>query len=137
MEGDGTSLHFALLDVDFVPTEDNGDFLANSLEITVPVWHIFIGDARRDVEHDDTALTLDIVAITESTKLLLPCCIPHIETNGTKVGRKVQGMYFNTQCCNVLLFKLSSQVTLDESRLACTSIANYTPLDAIVKRKLM
>ena len=34
MEGDGLGLDFALLDIDFVAAEDNGDIFANSDEVT-------------------------------------------------------------------------------------------------------
>ena len=34
MEGDGLCLHFALLDIDLVTAEDDGDVFANSNEVT-------------------------------------------------------------------------------------------------------
>ena len=52
----------------------------------MPVWHVLVGDAGGDIEHDDTALTLDIVAIAETTKLLLTSGIPNIEADGAEVG---------------------------------------------------
>ena len=63
----------------------------------MPIGDVFIGDTRRDVEHDDSALALDVVSITETTKLLLPCGIPGIEANGPKVGRESQGVHFDTK----------------------------------------
>jgi hypothetical protein len=52
----------------------------------VPVGHVLIRDAGRDVKHDDAALALDIVAIAETTKLLLACGIPYIEADRAEVG---------------------------------------------------
>ena len=49
--------------------------------LTVPIWNILVRDSGRDVEHDDAALPVDIVSISETTKLLLPRRIPHIELN--------------------------------------------------------
>ena len=85
------------LDIDFVATENNGDVLAHSLEITVPVGDILVRDTRRHVKHDDTALTLDVVSITETTKLLLASGIPDVKANGTEVGRERQGVNFDTK----------------------------------------
>ena len=53
--------------------------------LTVPVRDVLIGDAGSDVEHDDTALSVDVVTISETTKLLLPSGVPHIEDNLTEI----------------------------------------------------
>lgn len=45
----------------------------------MPVGNVFIRDARRDVEHDDTALAVDVVSITETSELLLACGVPDVE----------------------------------------------------------
>ena len=88
VEGDVRSLHFPLLfesthalalpshftvcekgkniihlDVDLVTTKHDGDVLADTLEVAVPVGHVLVRDTRRDVEHDDPALALDVVSI--------------------------------------------------------------------------
>jgi len=52
----------------------------------VPVGDILVSDSGRDVEHDNTALPIDVVSITESTELLLTGGIPHIELEFTEVG---------------------------------------------------
>ena len=72
--------------VDFVSAQHNGNVLADTLKITMPVWHIFIRDARRDVEHNNAALALNVVAITETTKLFLASGVPDIEHDRAKVG---------------------------------------------------
>jgi len=54
----------------------------------VPVWNVLVGNPRGDVEHDDTALTVDVVSISQPTKLLLTSGIPNIELEFTKVGKK-------------------------------------------------
>ena len=53
--------------------------------LTMPVWHVLVGDTRCDVKHDDAALAVDVVAISQPTKLLLPCCIPDIELDTSVV----------------------------------------------------
>lgn len=51
----------------------------------MPVGNVLIGDAGGDVEHDDTALSVDVVTITETTKLLLAGSVPHIELDLAEV----------------------------------------------------
>ena len=104
MESHGTSLHFSFLrsqrvrkfnkecrtkahlHVNFVATQHDGNVFADTFEVTMPVWYVFVCDPRCDVEHDDTALTLDVIAIPEAAKLLLTSGIPDVEADGSKVG---------------------------------------------------
>ena len=53
--------------------------------LTVPVGDILVGDAGCDIEHDDTALAVDIVSITKTSKLLLSCGIPDVELDVAQV----------------------------------------------------
>ena len=76
----------AYLDVDLVAAQYDGDVLTHPLEVTMPIWDVLVGDARSDVEHDNAALTLNVVAIAEATKLFLTSGIPHIEADGAVVG---------------------------------------------------
>lgn len=89
MEGDGLGLDLALLDVDLVTAEDDGDVLADTDEIAVPVGDVLVGDAGSDIEHDDTALAVDVVTVTETTELLLTGGIPDIELDLTEVLQKL------------------------------------------------
>ena len=52
---------------------------------TVPVGDVLVGDAGSDIEHDDAALSVDVVAITKTTELLLSSGVPDIELDLTKV----------------------------------------------------
>jgi hypothetical protein len=115
VEGDKACLHFSFLcaklrrckrsieksdtyfDVDFVTTQHDGDVLADSLKITMPVWNVFVCDSRSNVKHDDPALALNIVTIAKTTKLLLASSVPNVEADGTKIGGEGEGMNFDTQ----------------------------------------
>lgn len=97
MEGDGAGLDLPLLDVDLVTAKNNGDVLADALEITVPVGDVLVGDSAGHIEHDDTALSLDVVTITETTKLLLSGSVPDVEADGTKVGVELKGVDLDTK----------------------------------------
>ena len=74
------------LDVDLVSAEDDGNVLADALEVSVPVGHVLVCDLGRDVKHDDAGLPLDVVAVAEPAKLLLPGRVPAVEDDLAKVG---------------------------------------------------
>jgi len=52
---------------------------------TVPVGDVLVCDTRGDVEHDDTALSVDVVSIAETTKLLLTGGVPDVELDLAEV----------------------------------------------------
>jgi hypothetical protein len=58
---------------------------ARSGKRTVPVGDVLVGDTRSYVEHDDTALAVDVVAITKTTELLLTGSVPDVELDLAKV----------------------------------------------------
>ena len=63
----------------------------------MPVRHVLVGDTRGHVEHDDTALALDVVSVSETTKLLLAGCVPDVEADGTEVGVEGEGVDLDTE----------------------------------------
>ena len=63
----------------------------------MPVGNIFVGDAGRDIKHDNAALALDVVTIPETTKLLLSSSIPDVEADRAKVGRELQRVDLDTE----------------------------------------
>jgi hypothetical protein len=101
----------------------------------VPVGDVLVGNAGGNIEHDDTALAVDVVTVTETTELLLTGGIPDIELNLTEVlrwistphrstwGRETYGgeakrVNLDTEGGHVLLLELSGQMTLDEGGLS-------------------
>ena len=52
----------------------------------MPVGDVFVGDSGGDVEHDDGALALDVVAVAEPAEFFLPGCVPDVEFDGPAVG---------------------------------------------------
>lgn len=110
----------------------------------MPVGDVLVGDAGCHVEHDDTALAVDVVAITETAKLLLTGSVPHVELDravvlgGSNVsmsvygrdtdrggvvfweethGGEAKGVNLDTEGGHVLLLEFTSQVTLDKGGL--------------------
>ena len=59
------------------------------LPLTMPVGYVLVRDTRCDIKHDHPALSVDVVPIPETTKLLLPCRVPYVELDRTKVLRKI------------------------------------------------
>lgn len=61
----------------------------------MPVGNILIGNPRGDVEHDNTTFTVDVVAVSQSSELLLAGGIPYIELEFTEVGEETEGASMN------------------------------------------
>lgn len=51
----------------------------------MPVGNVLVGDTGGNIEHDDTALSVDIVSISQTTELLLTSGIPHVELDRAQV----------------------------------------------------
>jgi hypothetical protein len=51
----------------------------------MPVWDVLVGDTGCDVKHDDTTLSVDVVAITETAELFLTGSVPDVKLNLTQV----------------------------------------------------
>jgi hypothetical protein len=107
----------------------------------VPVGDVLVGNSRGHIEHDDTTLSIDVVTVTKTTKLLLTSRVPDIEGDVTEVliscqrecasgkkngdadksftyGGEAERVNLYTKSCHVLLLELTSQVTLDEGGLS-------------------
>ena len=59
VESDLLGLDLSVLDIDLVANEHNGDVLADSDEILVPLGDVLVGDSGADIEHDDSAVATD------------------------------------------------------------------------------
>ena len=135
MEGDGLRFDLSVLDVDLVAAEHDGYVLAHAHQVLVPGGHVFVGDARRDVKHDDGALALDVVAVAEAAELLLARSVPHVEGDGSSICREAERVHFHAQGGHVFLLELASQVSLDERGLAHTAVADQYKLSTGTSRR--
>ena len=79
MKSNRLGLDFALLYINFVAAQDDGNIITHTSQITMPIGDVLVGDAGSNIKHDDAALALNIVAITESTKFLLSGSIPQLQ----------------------------------------------------------
>lgn len=57
MKYNALSFDFPVFDVHLVATKDDGNVLTDTDQVTMPVGHVFIGDSRGDVKHDDSTLS--------------------------------------------------------------------------------
>jgi hypothetical protein len=83
----------------------------------VPVGYILISDPGRNVKHDDPALSLDVISIAETTKLLLSSSVPDVEANGAKAGGKFERVDLYPEGGDVFLFEFAGQVALLDGML--------------------
>ena len=81
MELNVSGLDLPVLHVDLVSNEDDWNVLANANYISMPVRYVLVGNSASNIEHDDGALTLDIITVSETAEFLLTSCIPHIEAD--------------------------------------------------------
>ena len=129
VEGNLLGFDFAVLDLHLVPHEDNWNVLADAGEIAVPVRDVLVSDTGRDIEHDNRALTLDVVPVAQSTKFFLPRRVPHVEFDGTTVGIKGERMDLHAERCDVFLFKLPRQMALDKGGFPDTAVTDQNQLE--------
>jgi hypothetical protein len=51
----------------------------------VPVWDVLVGDTGGNVEHDDAALAVDVVSISQAAELLLASGVPDVKLDLAQV----------------------------------------------------
>lgn len=125
VKDDALGLNLSVFNVYFVATQDNGNVLTNADQITMPVGYVLIGDSRGDVKHNDSTLscgrstsgvnretllhhtttfkrnagenTLNIIAISQASELLLAGGVPNVEFDISSVGVEKQWVDFNSK----------------------------------------
>ena len=107
MERNLFRLDLTVLNFDFVASQNNGDVLTNPRQVPVPIGDVLVGDPRRNVEHDDGALSLDVVPVSQPTELFLSGRIPHVEFDRAAVGVEGEGVNFHPERRNVLLLEFT------------------------------
>jgi len=71
---------------------------------------------------------LDIVTVSQTTKLFLACCIPNTEFNGSIFGVENERVNFNAERGYIFLFKFTSLVTLNKCGFSSTTVTNENNL---------
>lgn len=79
VENDALGLYFSVFDIDFVAAQNDRDIFAYTNQVSMPIWYIFVGNTRCYIEHNNSALTLDVVTITKTTEFFLTGCNPQMK----------------------------------------------------------
>jgi hypothetical protein len=61
----------------------------------MPVWYVLVGDTGGDIEHDNSGLSIDVITVSKTAKLLLTSCVPNIKGDLTKVLDRVSHRLVN------------------------------------------
>lgn len=101
----------------------------------MPVRNVLVCDTGSNIEHDDTALAVNVISITETSKFFLSSSIPDVELDVSQVlrelvnlasnqggefatyGSESKGVNFDTESGDIFLLELTSQMALDEGGL--------------------
>jgi hypothetical protein len=51
----------------------------------MPIRNVLVGNARSDIKHNDTALSVDVVTISQTTEFLLARSVPDVKVDLPKV----------------------------------------------------
>lgn len=124
MESNLSGFDFSVLLIDFVTDQDDGDVVADSGKVLVPLGNVFVGDSGGDVEHEDSSIGANVVSFSETSELLLSGGVPQGELDGAVVGVESDGADFNTLGGDVFLFKLSGNVSFDEGGFSDSTITD-------------
>lgn len=76
MESDLAGLNFSVFLINLVSNKNNGDVIANTGEILIPLGDVLVGDSGGHIEHNDGGLSTNVVTFSKSTELLLSSGIP-------------------------------------------------------------
>ena len=129
MESDLAGFNLTVLLVNLVSYQHDGDVVADTRQVLVPLRDIFVGDTGGHVKHQNGGVGSDVVSFSEATKFFLSGSVPQRESDGAVVGVEGDATDLNPLGGNVLLFELSSDVPLDKGSLADTSIADENDLE--------
>ena len=58
------------------------------------------------------SLTLNVVSVAKTAEFFLPSSVPDVESEWTTVGMEDEGVHFDSECGDVFLLELTSQVAL-------------------------
>ncbi len=79
VEGDLVGFDFSVLDVSLVSDQANWGIGTDLGEVCVPLGDIPVGVSVGEIEHDDCADGIDVIAISELSVFFLSSCVPNIK----------------------------------------------------------
>merc|ERR1719399_2458335 len=129
VEDDVLGLHLPVLGVNLVAAQHDRDVLAHPSQVAVPHGDGLVGQPGGNVEHDDRAVGVDVVALPEAAELLLSGSVPAVKPQSTVVRMKVERVDLHADRGLVRLLELSGLVPLHEGRLPGSSVPDQDKLE--------
>jgi hypothetical protein len=93
MKRDRFRSHLTVSHVYFIPAQNNRNIFAHARNISVPRRYVLIRRPRRHVEHDNRALSVDVIPVSQAAEFLLPGGIPTIEPNWAAIGVEIERVH--------------------------------------------
>ena len=129
VEGDLRGCDLSVLDLYVVSGEYHGDVIAFAGDIAEPVGDILVSNTTIGIKHENHALSLAVVPITESTELLLSCRDPYAECDGSTVGVEYQNVNVDSQRGDVLRLGPRLHEVLEKGFLTDVSVSQKKKLE--------
>ena len=129
VESDLAGLNLPVLLVDLVSHQDDGDVVANSGEILVPLGDVLVGNPSGNIEHDDRGVGANVVTFPQSSEFFLTGGVPESQFDGAVIGVEGDGADFDSLSGDVLLLELSGDVPLYEGGFADSSVSDQYDLE--------
>ena len=95
----------------------------------MPGGHVLVRHTGGHIEHNNRALSLNVVNIPESSELLPASSVPDVETDISSVCVEHQGVDLESKSGHILLLKLTSEMSLYISSLSSSSITHKHELE--------
>lgn len=102
----------------------------------VPPGYILVRYTRRQIEHDDGTVALDIVSLVKRSETFYTFWFPHVDGEFPFVGAECEAFPFESDRADMSGFEFSGQEAMDKRRLSTTSVPNEHQLIFSLRRRL-
>ena len=124
VEGNLSSFNFSVLLINLISNQNNWNVVANSSQIFVPFGNVFIGDSSSDVKHKNCGIGSNVITLSQTTEFFLTCSIPDTKLNRSMISIEDNWTNLDSLSSNILLLKLSSDVSFNKGCLSHTTITD-------------
>jgi hypothetical protein len=124
VKGDLVGLDFSIFDVGLVSYETDGGVGADFVEVHVPLLNISVGISVGEIKHDDGAMSVNIITLSQLSEFLLSCSVPDVEPDFSVSGAEVNVLNDRALGGVVGFLEMAREVSLDEGGLADTAVSD-------------
>lgn len=129
MEGDLACLNFSVFDISLVSDQTNGGIWTNFSEVLVPFGHVSVRVSVGEIKHDDSAVGVNIIAVSQFTEFFLSSCVPDVENQRSMGGVELDVGYNCSLGGDVGFLEMSSGVSLREGGFADSSVSDQNKFE--------